>query len=206
MNAVVRDFHRLYYDSLVWCKTYWFGAPVLKNPLDLWIYQEIIHATRPDLIIETGTYQGGSAAFLAAMLDQAGRGRVVSIDIAACPDRPQHPRIHYLTGSSVDPAVLATVAEAAAKSASTMVILDSDHSFDHVLAEMHALSRFVTPGNYLIVEDTNINGNPVLPDYGPGPHEAVTAFLRSNKDYVVDRLQEKFFVTQNPGGYLRRVG
>jgi cephalosporin hydroxylase len=205
VNSLVRDFHRHFYDSAVWCETFWFGAQTLKNPLDMWIYQEIIHQTRPELIVETGTWRGGSAWFLASMLDVIGQGQILTIDIAEVPNRPQHPRIRYLTGSSVDPSVLATVQEAASKSASTMVLLDSDHSYQHVIQELRCYHGLVTPRNYLIVEDTNINGNPVLPTFGPGPHEAVTEFLRTNNQFFVDRLQEKFMVTQNPGGFLLRI-
>src|SRR6516225_2884214 len=99
MNAVVRDFHKAYYGSEVWFNTSWFGTPTLKCPLDLWVYQEIIHETRPDLIVECGTNKGGSTAFLGAMLDLIGKGRILSIDILEAPDRPSHPRIEYLTGS-----------------------------------------------------------------------------------------------------------
>jgi len=143
---------------------------------DLWVYQEIIHETQPDLIVECGTYQGGSAAFLAAMLDLAGKGSVLSIDCTEFPRPQAHPQIRYLTGSSVDPTILAEVDRAARMSSSTLVILDSDHSYPHVLQELRCYHPFVTLDNYLIVEDSNINGNPVLPDFGPGPAEGIFIF------------------------------
>ena len=86
-----------------------------------------------------------------------------------------------------------------------MVILDSDHGKDHVLNELRTYSPFVTKGSYLIVEDTNINGHPVLHDFGPGPMEAVEDFLKENQNFTVDKSKEKFYLTFNPKGYLRKI-
>ena len=85
-----------------------------------------------------------------------------------------------------------------------MVILDSDHSRDHVFAELQAYASLVGPGDYLIVEDTNVNGHPVHPDFGPGPTEAVDDFLAENDSFFIDESREKYFMTFNPRGYLRR--
>src|SRR4051794_34061065 len=104
------------------------GVGCLKNPLDLWVYQEIVWETRPDLVVETGTAAGGSALYLAHIMDLVGHGRVVSIDLQPA-DRPRHERIRYLEGrSSTDEGVVRAVAEIAAGSKGTMVVLDSDHS------------------------------------------------------------------------------
>ncbi len=84
------------------------------------------------------------------------------------------------------------------------MILDSDHRREHVLRELELYSRFVTPGCYLVVEDTNINGHPVAPTFGPGPMEAVRDFLASTDDFEVDHSREKLLLTFNPSGYLRR--
>jgi cephalosporin hydroxylase len=202
MNPIVRDFHQLYYGSDVWFRTNWLGVPAQKNPLDLWIYQEIIYNKRPDLIVECGTADGGSALFLASILDLLGHGKVVTIDVLKKP-RPQHPRIHYIHGSSTDPAVITEVEGIATNSQSTMVILDSNHTYPHVLKEIHSYHRLVTLNNYLIVEDTQI-GNPVCPGEVPGPAEAVAEFLRTNDQFTVDKSREKFHFTFNPGGYLLR--
>jgi cephalosporin hydroxylase len=86
-----------------------------------------------------------------------------------------------------------------------MAVLDSNHHKEHVLSELRAYSRIVTVGQYLIVEDTNLNGRPVLPEYGPGPHEAVQEFLAEDRRFEVDRSREKFMMTFNPGGFLKRV-
>ena len=204
--TLVDRFHSLYYDRRVqtWGETYWLGHHVLKCPLDLWIYQEILFEVRPDLVVETGTYRGGSALFLASMCDLLGRGEVVSIDSAKQKGRPRHRRITYLTGSSTSEAILRRVRRRARGKKRVVVVLDSGHSQEHVLAELRAYAPLVTPGSFLIVEDTNLNGRPVERDHGPGPAEAVAAFLAENTGFVRDEGREKFLLTFNPGGYLRK--
>lgn len=205
-TRIVEEFHRLYYNEMIrtWTSTFWFGTPTLKCPLDLWVYQEIIHELKPDLIIETGTAGGGSALFLASLCELVGNGRVVTIDIERDEARVEHARIEYVQGSSTSGEVVERVRSLAQVSGVVMVILDSDHSKEHVLEELSLFSPFVTPGSYLIVEDTCVNGHPVLPDFGPGPREAVEEFLAQDGDFVVDPSKEKFFLTFNPGGYLKR--
>jgi len=203
------EFHRLFYETAyaqgdAW-NPKWMGVATLKCPFDLWIYQEILQEIRPDLLIETGTARGGSALFLASMFDLLGNGQVVSIDIVRRPEWPSHPRVTYLTGSSTSPEILDDVRQRAAKASRVMVILDSDHKKDHVLAELRAFAPLVSAGSYLIVEDTNINGHPVFPGFGPGPWEAIDEFLAGTNEFVRDRDRERFFVTFNPGGYLRRI-
>jgi cephalosporin hydroxylase len=202
----VNAFHERYYSSQVWLQdTHWLGVPVQKCPLDLWIYQGILGRLRPALIVETGTAAAGSALFLASVCDLLGQGRVLTIDIAAHHDRPQHSRIRYLHGDSIAPEVVAAVEAEADGLEPVLVILDSNHALAHVQAELRAYAPLVTPGSYLIVEDTNLNGNPVLPDFGPGPAEALTEFFAEGAPFVVDDWCEKFGMTFNPGGYLRRL-
>ena len=207
-KPVVEAFHNLYYEHAddTWKNTFWFGTRVFKCPLDLWVYQEIVWAVRPDIIIETGTAYGGSSLYLASLLELIGKGRVITIDVAASSKRPGHRRIEYLTGSAIAPDVVRSVSSMVKPSDTVMVILDSDHSKAHVLDELRAYHPLVTPHSYLIVEDTNVNGHPVLPDHGPGPMEAVREFLRENSDFEVDRSLEKLYLTFNPSGYLRRKG
>lgn len=202
----VRAFHELYYDSrdTTWKDTRWRGVRAQKCPLDLWVYQEILHEVQPDLVVETGTAEGGSALFLASILDLLGRGEVITIDVFLRTDFPRHPRITYLNGSSTDLTIVGHVSDLVAEGDKVLVILDSDHTKDHVLAEMKAYGPLVTKGSYMIVEDTNINGHPVLPDFGPGPWEAVEEFLQGNDQFTVDRSREKLLMTFNPMGYLRR--
>ncbi|HEY3876254.1 MAG TPA: CmcI family methyltransferase [Candidatus Kapabacteria bacterium] len=206
---VTREFHKLYYYSNVagktWSDTWWMGTQVLKCPLDLWIYQEIIHRTKPDLIIETGTYKGGTAHFFASMCELMGTGEVITVDIEPLANRPEHPRLTYLSGSSTSPEIISKIEERTRTKASVLVILDSDHSEAHVRNELELYAPFVTKENYLIVEDTNINGNPVLSESGPGPHEAIDYFLPSHPEFTIDRSMEKLLMTFNPGGYLLRT-
>ncbi len=208
--ATVDAFHRLYYDlgaeGGTWKRTTWMGVPTSKLPIDMWIYQELLYRVRPRLVVETGSYLGGSALYLAQMMDLMGiDGAVLSIDIEALPGRPSHPRISYAHGSSVDPEIVERVWAVAATQDPVMVILDSDHSQRHVREELWAYAPMVTPGSYLIVEDTNVNGHPVFTEHGPGPMEAVADFLASAPPFVVDEDCEKLLVSFNPAGYLRRV-
>lgn len=214
---VVDRFHELLYNSLnilvekpdwsarSWVETSWFGAKLLKCPFDLWVYQEILYELRPSLIVECGTAHGGSAYYLASLCDLLGHGRVVTIDVREQPNRPSHSRITYLTGSSVSPAVVERVKAMLGESDTVLVILDSDHSKDHVLQELTVYSPLVSVGSYVIVEDSNINGHPVEVGVGPGPMEAIDEFLANETNFVADRKREKFLVSFNPRGYLRRV-
>ncbi len=205
-KSIRREFHKMYYESGVWTKTTWMGFQTLKCPLDLWTYQEIISAVKPDFVIETGTAYGGSALFLASVLDIIGEGSIISIDIKTQGNLPVHKRIQYVAGSSTDVAVVERVRKAAENRQPVLVILDSDHRREHVRKELEAYSPMVTPGSYIIVEDTNLNGHPVAPSFGDGPWEAVQEFLKSHREFQKDSSPEKFLLTFNPGGYLRRVG
>ena len=200
---LTNEFHKMYYNSGNWTRTKWHGITTLKTPLDLWIYQEIMSDIKPDFVIETGTNCGGSAFFMAHVMYVIGKGNIITIDIEKKP-RPKHQRIKYITGSSTDEKILENVKSLTENSESIMVILDSDHTENHVTKELNLYSSFVTKGSYLIVEDTNINGNPVLKDFGPGPMEALEKFIAKNTNYEIDKTKEKFFLTCNPKGYLKK--
>jgi cephalosporin hydroxylase len=219
-QTVTNQFHKLYFDShavgKAWISSSWMGVPLHKCPTDLLTYQEIIYEVEPDLIVETGTLLGGSAYYLASLCDLIGRGRVITIDVDSaeesisrerkpgCRIRPDHPRITYIRGSSTSEDVLLQVKSMIHADDRVLVVLDSDHSKTHVLNELCAYSPLVSLRSYLIVEDTNVNGHPVLPQFGPGPMEAVQEFLTMNKNFVIDQSREKHFLTFNPCGYLRR--
>jgi cephalosporin hydroxylase len=206
-RLVTNLFHKLYCNTheRTFGNTYWLGIPTLKCPLDLWVYQEIIHELRPDVIVETGTHRGGSALYLAHMLDLVDHGQVVTIDIIEKPGRPDHPRITYLHGSSIDDAVVDELTRLTESHETRMVILDSAHHRDHVLEEMQRYADLVTVNSYLVVEDTQVNGHPIWRHHGPGPMEAVEAFLQEDSRFEIDATREKFYLTFNPRGYLRKI-
>jgi cephalosporin hydroxylase len=206
VQETVDRFHELYYDAghRTWRDTWWMGIRTYKCPLDLWIYQEILHELKPDLVVESGTAEGGTALYIAHVLDLIGRGEVLTIDLTPVARPPLHRRIRYLLGSSTDPAVVRHVGDAARGKGTVIVILDSIHTREHVAEELRLYQGLVTPDSYLIVEDTNVNGHPVLHDHGPGPGEAVQEFLSGHDDFFADVSREKFFLSFNPGGYLRR--
>jgi cephalosporin hydroxylase len=207
-RLLTRLFNQLYYSEGqsggTWAQTFYRGVPVVKCPTDLWAYQEIVYETNPDLIVETGTHFGGSALYLAHLCELSDHGRVVTIDLYPQPKLPQHERITYLAGSSTSVEVSEEVVREA-MGQRVMVILDSDHSTAHIREELRLYAPLVSTGCYLIVEDTNVNGHPVLPRHGAGPMEAVREFMRSDTRFVVDRRREKFLLTWNPSGYLRRL-
>jgi cephalosporin hydroxylase len=198
-------FHGVFYKSLENSNIRWFGIPAQKNPLDMWVYQEIIYDIKPDIIIECGTFRGGSALFFANLFDLLENGKVITIDITEQKNRPQHNRIIYLQGSSTSDDIVGKVKSLITKNDRVLVSLDSDHRKQHVLNELNIYSQLVSKGSYIVVEDTNLNGNPVYPTFGEGPMEAVKEFMKNNSEFVVDRSREKYLLTFYPNGYLKKV-
>jgi len=200
-------YHKWYYNhsAETWENTNWIGVHIEKCPLDAWTYQEVIYDTKPDVLVEAGTLMGGSAYYFASLFDLLKRGRVLTIDIEKFPGQPQHDRITYLLGSSTSDAIFQTVKNSIHPGEKVMVVLDSDHHKDHVLKELRLYSGLVTVGNYLVCEDTDINGHPVRSNFGPGPMEAVEEFLKTDSHFIQDRSREKFGVTLFPGGWLKKV-
>ncbi|GGE68610.1 CmcI family methyltransferase [Priestia taiwanensis] len=207
MSDYIDQTHLQIYNSNVWAygNSKWLGYPILKYPCDLFLYQEILHEVQPDIIIECGTFNGGSAMFLCSILELIGKGKVLSIDIDPQPNLPTHERLSYLKASSTSMQALKAAREMITLEDTVLVILDSDHRKHHVLTELNLYYPLVTKGSYLIVEDTNINGHPVSPDFGPGPMEAVEDFLQSNTNFIIDEEKHKFLITFNPKGYLKRI-
>ena len=205
-RAVVEQFHRLYYHSSkqTWQNTQFLGVHVWKNPMDLWLYQEMIHDFRPDVIVEAGTKYGGSAYYFARLFDLVGSGEVITIDTEPQPNLPEHPRITYLTGSSTDPAIAESVDDLVGDG-KPLIVLDSSHRRDHVLDELRLWSPRVPVGGHIVVEDTHADGHPVTTRFGRGPWDAVEQFLAADDAFVVDESMQKFFLTFNPRGYLKRV-
>lgn len=208
VQDIIDNFHKLYYYSsaygLGWKNNFWMGVSIQKNPMDIMVYQELLFREKFDIIIETGTKVGGSALFFANMCDIIDNGEIITIDINGKGKLPEHKRITYLWGSSVDEAVIKFI-ESRIENKKVFVILDSDHSKEHVLKELEIYSQFISIDNYLIVEDTNCSGYPVIGIEGEGPLEALQEFLKINKDFIPDRSLEKNFFTFNPMGFLKRI-
>jgi cephalosporin hydroxylase len=197
----------------------WLGIPVIQFPQDLCAMQEIIWEVRPEIIVETGIAHGGSLIFYASMLELlGGNGRVTGIDVDIRPHNrvrieahPMAARIDMISGSSTDPNIVAEVtARAAGKR--TIVVLDSNHTHEHVLAELEAYSPLVGKGSYLVVFDTTIEDQPegFFADRPWGktnnPKTAVWEFMKENDRFEIDKSVEgKLVVTVARDGYLRCV-
>ena len=176
----------------------WLGVTAAKNPTDAWLYQEIIYKVKPNFILETGSFKGGGALFLASMLDICKvDGVVYSIEINPEDPLPEHPKIRWITGNSVDPKIVKLITSAS-RGKRGLVTLDSAHNTSHVIAEMRSYWKVVAKGSYLIVEDTWH-----LPGEG-GPYDAVEKFLKENHNFEVDKNMHRFAVTNNPRGFLKR--
>jgi cephalosporin hydroxylase len=210
-DKVVDRYHQIWYDNPgTWLKNSWMGIPTEQNPNDIWIMQEILFDLKPDFVVECGSYRGGSAAVWAMLLREVNpAGRVISIDIV---DNMQEARklpvvkerVAFLVGSSTSPEIVAEVTRRV-QGKNVLILLDSDHHKPHVLNEIRAYSPLIPVGGYLIVQDTNVNGHPIYPDFGPGPAEAVQEFLAGNDKFVQDRSKERLLFTFAPGGFLKRV-
>lgn len=197
----------------------WMGLPIIQYPQDIVAMQELIWRIQPELVIETGVARGGSLVFYASMLELLGRGEVLGIDIdirahnrAAIETHPMARRIRMLQGSSIDPAIVAQAAEAA-RGKKVMVVLDSNHTHEHVLAELQLYAPLVSPGSYCVVMDTVVENMPdrLFGDrpwgVGNNPLTAVREFLAAHPEFETDRsIHDKLAVTVAPEGYLRRVG
>ncbi len=210
-DKIPTEYHKWYYDNEVWAKTSFLGIHCLKSVSDMWNYQEIICAIQPSLIIEFGTFNGGSALYYSTILKLIkAHSKVFSVDIkhSAVPEIVlTNPHIELLECSSTDTKVADRITELRNEfPGSVFAIIDSNHEASHVLAEMKLLRPLLVAGDYLIVEDSNINGHPVLENWGDGPMEAIQQyFIDFPNDYERDILREKKFgFTFAPMGYLYR--
>jgi cephalosporin hydroxylase len=204
LEMTVRDLIPLMQARIVDRTTY-FGIQTLKNPLDFWVYQEVILAVQPDVIVEIGNFHGGSLLALAHLCDARQAGRVIGIDI----DQKEiaavvraHPRIALIEGHAREG--ISSVRGKIDAAERVLIIEDSSHTYENTLAVLRTYCDLVSPGSYFIVEDGNCHHGLDLGPF-PGPYEAVTEFMRDNSQFVIDRACESFFLTWNPRGYLRRI-
>lgn len=201
----------------------WMGQPIIKFPADIIVQQEIMWKLKPDLIIETGIAHGGSILFSASMIEMMGmNGEVVAIDIdirehnkKLIEKHPMYKNITMYEGSSIDPKIFEKVKKHIKKKKCVMVILDSNHTHQHVLEELKLYAPLVTTGSYCIVLDTFVE---FLPkgyssqhdkrpwDVGNNPYTAMKTFLKNNDNFLIDKdLSKKGMITETIDGYLKRI-
>jgi cephalosporin hydroxylase len=198
----------------------WMGVPIIQMPADVMATQEVIWSTRPDVIIETGVARGGSVLFMASLLEMIGKGKVIGVDIDirahnrdSIEGHPMSKRVVLIEGGSVDEDTLTRVRAEIPPGARVMVVLDSDHSRSHVLAECRAYGPLVTPGCYMVVADTLVGH--VTEDNAPKkrskvwfkgdePLSALQDYLSETNRFEVDEvLNGKLVLSSSPGGYVR---
>jgi cephalosporin hydroxylase len=199
------------------------GVPIIQMPADVLALQEVIWATRPDVIIETGVARGGSLIFFSAVLRLIGKGKVIGIDVdirrhnrETIETHPMSDRITLVEGNSVGAATISRVRQEIPEGASVMVVLDSDHGKAHVLDEMSLYGEFVTPGQYLVVSNTILGLTSAAQTprnrakvwlQGNEPLAAIQDFLPGHPEFEVDgAVNGKLVFASSPGGYLRRLG
>src|SRR5947207_11933349 len=196
----------------------WMGRPIIQYPQDMIAMQEIIWETKPDLIIETGIAHGGSLVYYASLLELIGKGEVLGIDIdireynrKEIKKHPMFKRIQMIQGSSISSEVIEQVKKQAADKATILVSLDSNHTHEHVLQELKLYAPFVSLGSYCVVFDTIIEDMPKQMydrpwDVGNNPKTAVLEFLKTNKNFEIDKsIDNKLLISVAPGGYLKKV-
>jgi cephalosporin hydroxylase len=210
-QKIVENFQKLYHKKVTF-ESHYLGIQSVQFPADNWVMQEIISEIMPDFVVETGTAKGGTALFYATILEQLKSGKVITVDIDDYDPKvlqfdTWRQRVQAIKGSSTAPEVFSRI-KAQVDGRKVLVTLDSEHTKEHVLKELELYAPLVSPGSYLVVQDTHLNGHPVpwprLEKTG-GPWEAVEEFLKTNENFEVDRIREKHLATQNPSGFLKRV-
>ena len=211
----VRDlFQRLFDRQRKVVRNKWFGVLTFQHPFDVWIHQEIIFEVKPDFIVETGTYRGGSAGLWATVLEHANPdGRVITIDIADKRSRAHlslpivKRRVDFLLGDATDPRIVREVARRV-RGRKVLVILDDAKSPEHILAELKAYSPMVSIGSYVIVQGTHLGYRVPQwhgPPWAPGAFKGVQMFMASTDEFMVDHSREALIATESPSGFLKRI-
>jgi cephalosporin hydroxylase len=213
LDVKVRAGHKYYWVH----QTNWFGEPILQLPQDMFALQEVFFNTRPKFIIELGVAWGGSLLFYSTLMESLGGERIIGVDIYIPDDLKQRiasfgklsERITWIKGSSIEKDTIRQIKAILSDSREVMIVLDSNHTHDHVLKELRLYSSLVGKGYYLVCCDTVIEYQPKAEKrprpWGPGnnPKTALDQFLRENDRFMIDKtIDNKLLITCNPDGYL----
>ncbi|MFO7662378.1 MAG: CmcI family methyltransferase [Chloroflexota bacterium] len=204
LNMPLREVLAIMQDRIMNQTTY-LGVKALKNPLDHWVYQELICEVQPDVIIEIGNANGGSTLSLAHICDLLGRGKIIGIDIShgGVPEHVKnHRRITFIEGDASQ--CFVDVEKLVSANDRVLIIEDSSHTYQNTLNILRTYSVLLKLGDYFIVEDSICHHGLSLGPK-PGPYEAIETFMKENREFEIDRSRESFLITWNPKGYLRRV-
>jgi len=186
-------------------KSKYHGIQTWKNPIDFWIYQEIIFDIKPDFIIEIGLHRGGSTLALAHMLDRNDNGEIIGIDLSLSLIDEQvrnHDRISLIEGNPLE--LFEKVKQLISPDSTVLIIEDSSHEYENTLAVLNMYGTLVSENSFFIVEDgICYHGLDIGPK--PGPYEAVHDFIKDNENFIIDRSKEDFLLTWNPCGFLKRI-
>ena len=202
LDMTLREWIERFQEKIVTRRVSYRGVPAWKNVLDLWVVQEIIHETQPEVVIEIGCKFGGTTLWLADAMKTVGGGRVIAVDLnRPAIDLPE--TVDFVQGDSIAAATLAKVS-VLVEGKRAMVIADGNHAADHVLKELRSYGRLVALGCYFIAEDGIVD---VMnwEQFTPGPLKAVQSFLQESDNFEVDGAREKFLLTYAPCGFLKRV-
>lgn len=217
LNSLALEWTKAMWNNALWKQVRWMGVPVLQWPTDLVVMQELIVQQRPRIIVETGTYQGGTAIYYASILEMARiDGRVITIDIQCQPDAKSNidssvfsNRIHPIEGDSKSEAVHKELRHLIGEEKNVLICLDSDHSYAHTLGELRAFASYVPIGGYMVLFDTicryladTPNGDPAW--IQDSPMSAMEEFISGNPNFAVAPEWEKYLVSFAPSGFLVR--
>jgi cephalosporin hydroxylase len=206
-SMTLREWLLNHQKNIVFSKCHWMGAKTLKNPLDAWIYQELIYTVKPDVIVEIGSYAGGSTLYFAHLLELMGNGMVISVDIDRANYKVSHKRITEFTGDSASPEVFQQV-EQLCRGKAVLVMHDGGHEKEQVAKDLALYSKLVTRGSYFIVEDSIVDLFDEGEDLGTkyeGPMGAILEFIAENKHFEIDEECERYLLTYNQKGFLKRI-
>jgi len=217
-SALSLQWTRVLWQNELWTSINWFGVPILQWPTDLQLLQELVYKLKPRFIIETGTYEGGSAIFFASLLRMFDiEGKVISVDNnlqkhtkQIIEDHPLGENIILLEGNSVSADMINNIKQIVNNEENVLVFLDSDHSYSHVLKEMRLYQQFVSVDGYMCAFDTICRDLYDLPSGQPqwehdNPHHAVMDFLKENDCFEIDKHMNRLLVGFAPDGFLKRT-